>query len=80
MTTLTVKKGTEDIILNEIFKYLDIHDGEEIEILKESNKVIIKKANNDNKNLKDFLPKDFVKTQKLLRKDSTKRFKKLGII
>ena len=79
MTTLTLEKGTERIILEEIVKGLDVHEGEEIDIHKDKNKVIIKKVDNI-ADASDFLPKDFGNVQKRLRKDSTERFKRLGII
>jgi len=47
----------------------------------EGNKIIIEKANKEAwKDCTDFLPEDFEKILKTLRTDSTKRFKRLGLV
>lgn len=81
MTTTIITRNFQITIPKEIREKLNLKLGEKVTIHLEGERMIIQRVNEaiwDECN--DFLPENFEKILTLLRKNSTERFKKLGII
>ena len=82
MASVTVTRHSQVTIPKEIREAVGIAEGDRVHMkVVEGNKIIIEKANKEAwKDCTDFLPEDFEKILKTLRTDSTKRFKRLGLV
>jgi AbrB family looped-hinge helix DNA binding protein len=82
MTSVTVARHSQVTIPKEIREAVGIAEGDRVKMkVVEGNKIVIEKANEDVwKDCTDFLPVDFEKPLTSLRSDSTKRFKRLGLV
>jgi len=82
MASVTVTRHSQVTIPKEIREAVGIAEGDRVHMkVVEGNKIIIEKANKEAwKDCTDFLPEDFEKILKTMRTDSTKRFKRLGLV
>jgi AbrB family looped-hinge helix DNA binding protein len=82
MTSVTVTRHSQVTIPKKIREAAGISEGDKVKMkVIEGNKIIIEKTSEEAwKDCTDFLPEDFDKLLASLRKDSTKRFKRLGLI
>ena len=82
MASVTVTRHSQVTIPKEIREAVGIAEGDRVHMkVVEGNKIIIEKANQEAwKDCTDFLPEDFEKILKTMRTDSTKRFKRLGLV
>ena len=82
MASVTVTRHSQVTIPKERREAVGIAEGDRVHMkVVEGNKIIIEKANKEAwKDCTDFLPEDFEKILKTLRTDSTKRFKRLGLV
>ncbi len=81
MASVIVTRHSQVTIPKELREILGITEGDKVSMRVEGNKLIIEKIDeNVWSNCTDFLPENFEKLQAQLRNDSTKRFKRLGIL
>jgi len=81
MVVAKVTRNSQITIPKDIREKLGIKEGDIVEIRTELGKVIIEKIENDIwDDCSDFLPENFEKILQKTREDSTKRFKRLGIL
>ena len=82
MASAKVTRHSQVTIPKEIREAVGIIEGDRLKMkVVEGNKIVIEKANEEAwKDCTDFLPEDFEKILKSLRKDSRDRFKRLGLI
>lgn len=81
MDAVTVTRNAQITIPKELKEKLGIREGDKVSLRAEDNKIIIERITEDVwKDCTDFLPANFEKILEKMRKDSTVRFKKLGII
>ncbi len=82
MASATVTRHSQVTIPKEIREAVGITEGDRVQMkVVEGNKIMIEKTTSDAwKECTDFLPVDFEKLLKALRTDSTKRFKRLGLV
>lgn len=78
MTKVIVTRNAQITLPKKLREKLGIKEGDKVDIHLENNRIVIQPGKTVLE--EDFLPKDFNHTLKKLRKDSTKRFTKLGII
>lgn len=82
MASATVTRHSQVTIPKKIREEVGITEGDKVNMkVVEGNKIVIEKTTKEAwKDCTDFLPEDFEKTLKSLRADSTKRFKRLGVV
>jgi len=82
MASVTVTRHSQVTIPKEIREVVGITEGDRVNMkVVEGNKIVIEKADKEVwADCTDFLPEDFEKTLTAMRKDSTQRFKRLGLI
>lgn len=80
MAIVTVTRNAQITIPKKVRETLGITEGDRVTLRVEGNKVIIEKIVEDVwSDCTDFLPEDFEKVLDRLRKDSRRRFKRLGL-
>ncbi|MCK4796282.1 MAG: AbrB/MazE/SpoVT family DNA-binding domain-containing protein [Spirochaetes bacterium] len=80
MTTVTVTRRARITIPKKIRDALDISKGDIVDVSLEDDKIIVRKGAPKMEEFGDFLPQGFDSVLETLRKDSTRRLKKLGAI
>ena len=82
MASVTVTRHSQVTIPKEIREAVGIAEGDRVKMkVVEGDKIVIEKADKEVwRDCTDFLPEDFEKVLASLRSDSTKRFKRLGLI
>jgi len=82
MASVTVTRHSQVTIPKEIREEVGITEGDRLKMrVVEGNKIVIEKANEEAwKDCTDFLPEGFEKVLASLRADSTRRFKRLGLV
>ncbi len=80
MVTITVTRNTQITIPKKIRERLGIKVGDKVEIDIEDEKVVVRRIKPSFARYQDFLPKGFDLVLEKVRKDSTERFKKLGVV
>lgn len=79
MVTVTVTRNTQITIPKRIREQLNIRVGDKVEIDIENGKAVVRKVKPSIAKYQDFLPRGFDQVLEKMRKDSTNRFKKLGV-
>ena len=80
MATVTVTRNAQITIPKKIRETLGIVEGDRVALRIEGNRAVLEKVNEDVwADCTDFLPEDFEKVLEKIRKDSTARFKRLGL-
>jgi AbrB family looped-hinge helix DNA binding protein len=82
MASVTVTRHSQVTIPKEIREAVGITEGDKVQMkIVDGNKIMIEKADTETwKDCTNFLPEDFEKMLKSLHTDSTKRFKRLGLV
>ena len=81
MAEAIVARHGQITLSKELREELGIHEGDTVIVNKEGERIMVaKKDVGAWDGLGDFLPKDFKKTLHAIRRDSTKRFKRLGFL
>jgi AbrB family looped-hinge helix DNA binding protein len=81
LSSVTVTRHSQVTIPKEIREAVGITEGDTVKMRVEGDKIVIEKADEDVwSDCTDFLPEDFEKILTTMRTDSTKRFKRLGLI
>ncbi|MEE8402941.1 MAG: AbrB/MazE/SpoVT family DNA-binding domain-containing protein [Candidatus Hydrothermarchaeaceae archaeon] len=80
MATITVTRNTQITIPKKIREQLGIKVGDKVEIDIEDEKVVVRTIKPSFAGYQDFLPRSFDQVLEKMRKDSTGRFKKLGVV
>jgi AbrB family looped-hinge helix DNA binding protein len=81
MSSVTVTRHSQVTIPKEIREAVGITEGDTVKMSVEGDKIVIEKASEDIwEDCTDFLPADFEKILTTMRTDSTKRFKRLGLV
>jgi AbrB family looped-hinge helix DNA binding protein len=82
MASVTVTRHSQVTIPKEIRDAVGIAEGDMVKMkVVEGNKIMIEKADKEVwRDCTDFLPEDFEKVLASLRHDSTRRFKRLGLV
>ena len=80
MTSVTVTRRAQITIPKKIRDALGISEGDSVDVSLEDDKIIIIKGAPKMGEFGDFLPQGFDSVLKKMRKDSTGRLKKQGII
>ena len=78
MTKVIVTRNAQITLPKKLREKLGIKEGDKVNIHLDEGRIVIEAGETSFED--DFLPKDFSHTLKKLRSDSTKRFKRLGII
>lgn len=81
-TSVTVTRHSQVTIPKEIREAVGIAEGDEVKMkVVEGDKIMIEKTDKEAwKDCTNFLPEDFEKVLAAVRSDSTKRFKRLGLV
>lgn len=82
MSSVTVTRHSQVTIPKEIREVVGITEGDKVHMtVIKGNKIVIEKASEDIWNdCSDFLPEGFEKNLRNMHKDSTSRFKRLGLV
>lgn len=80
MVVVTVTRNTQITIPKKIREKLGIRVGDKVEVDIEDGKVVVRKLKPSFAGYRDFLPRGFEEVLKKIRKDSTERFKGLGVV
>ena len=82
MSSVTVTRHSQVTIPKEIREEVGTTEGDRLKMrVVEGNKIVIEKANAEAwKDCTDFLPEDLENALASLRADSTRRFKRLGLV
>jgi AbrB family looped-hinge helix DNA binding protein len=82
MDSVTVTRHSQVTIPKEIREAAGIVEGDKVRMkVVEGKKIVVEKVNHEAwKDCTDFLPEDFEKQLAVLRSDSRKRFKRLGLV
>lgn len=80
MTTVTVTRHAQITIPKKIRYALGISEGDIVDVSLDEDKIIIRKGAPKMEEFHDFLPQGFDGVLEKMRKDSTGRLKRLGII
>ena len=82
MASVTVTRHSQVTIPKKIREAVGIAEGDKVKMkVVEGNKIVIEKADLEAwKDCTNFLPEDFERMLATLRTDSTKRFKRLGLV
>lgn len=80
MSTVTVTRHAQITIPKKIRDVLGISEGDNVDVSLENEKIVIRKSAPKMEEFHDFLPKGFDSVLEKMRKDSTGRLKRLGII
>ncbi len=80
--SVTVTRHAQVTIPKEIREAVGIAEGDKVRMkVVEGDKIVIEKTDKDSwQDCTDFLPEDFEKILASIRSDSTKRFKRLGLV
>jgi AbrB family looped-hinge helix DNA binding protein len=78
MPIVKVTRNSQITIPKEIRDKVGIKEGDRVEVSIEDDKVVMRKV--ELEDITDFLPRDFEEVVAKIRKDSTDRLKRLGII
>ena len=80
MSTVTVTRHAQITIPKKIRDVLGISEGDNVDVSLDNEKIVIRKTAPKMEEFHDFLPQGFDGVLEKMRKDSTGRLKRLGII
>jgi antitoxin PrlF len=80
MTTVTVTRHAQITIPKKIREALGIREGDNVDVVLNNEKIIVRKSLPKIKDFRDFLPQNFDMVLEKMRKDSRERLKTLGIL